>query len=253
MYFLWTKRGIFMRWEINFNPTISDDNLRELLPLFVEVEAFRKSVLKLPIPPGLSRKINKINIVRQIKGTTGIEGNTLTEEQINDVLDSPIKENAQNNEEQEVRNAYKIIEFIKGYTGDKIHISEDLIKQLHVLNTDGCIYDINVPGHYRKIQNIAGDYTPPAPEEVPLMMGDFIKLINSPMIIGKYGPLVRAIMAHFYLVTIHPFGDGNGRTSRALEAFILYHAGYNVRGFYSLANYYYKNRLRYIQELQIQI
>ena len=55
---------------------------------------------------------------------------------------------------------------------------------------------------------------------------------------------VRAIAAHFYVVSIHPFGDGNGRTARAVESFLLYRGGINARGFYSLANYYYRFRHR---------
>ncbi len=55
-------------------------------------------------------------------------------------------------------------------------------------------------------------------------------------------PIVRAVIAHFLLVSIHPFGDGNGRTSRAVESFLLCQAGVNARGFYSLANYYYQHR-----------
>ena len=59
-------------------------------------------------------------------------------------------------------------------------------------------------------------------------------------------PIIRAIVAHFLLISIHPFGDGNGRTSRGVESFLLYKAGVNARGFYSLANYYYRNRSDYV-------
>ena len=52
-----------------------------------------------------------------------------------------------------------------------------------------------------------------------------------------------------FVVSIHPFGDGNGRTSRAVESYLLYQARVNPRGFYSLSNYYYKNRDSYIEML----
>ncbi len=45
-------------------------------------------------------------------------------------------------------------------------------------------------------------------------------------------------------------GDGNGRTARAAESYLLYQAGVNARGFYSLANYYYRNRAEYINHLR---
>ncbi len=50
---------------------------------------------------------------------------------------------------------------------------------------------------------------------------------------------------------IHPFGDGNGRTSRVIESFLLYKSGVNARGFYSLANYYYQNREEYVDTLDL--
>ena len=61
--------------------------------------------------------------------------------------------------------------------------------------------------------------------------------------------MIRAVVAHFYVVSIHPFADGNGRTSRAVESYFLYQSGVNSRGFYSLANYYYRNRPEYIEQL----
>ena len=236
-----------MKWDICFKDTLN--GVDALYALFIEIEAYRKSVIKLPIPPGLARKVNSINIVRQIRGTTGIEGNTMTESNIKEFLNNPQKE-AADIEEQEVQNANAIIKFIREYKGDKTYISEKLIKDIHSINTFKCEYKDNIPGEYRRHQNIAGEYQPPRPEEVGNLMGQFIEFINSREMVEKYGPLVRSIVAHFYLVSIHPFGDGNGRTSRALEAFILYHAGYNTRGFYSLANYYYKHRREYIDELQ---
>ena len=68
---------------------------------------------------------------------------------------------------------------------------------------------------------------------------------------ASWDPVVRAIVAHFYVVSIHPFGDGNGRASRAVESFLLYKAGVNALGFYSLANYYYRNRPEYVEQLNL--
>ena len=62
--------------------------------------------------------------------------------------------------------------------------------------------------------------------------------------------LIRALLAHFFLVTVHPFGDGNGRVSRVVEAAILYEGGYNVHGFYGLSNYFYRNGDEYKRRLQ---
>ena len=76
-------------------------------------------------------------------------------------------------------------------------------------------------------------------------MSEFVRTLNVHR--GRsLDPVVRAVVAHFLLVSIHPFGDGNGRTSRGVESFLLYKSGVNVRGFYSLANYYYEHRSEYV-------
>ena len=76
-----------------------------------------------------------------------------------------------------------------------------------------------------------------------------MEFVNSPRLRNEH-PVVRALLAHFFLVTIHPFGDGNGRVSRLVEAAILYEGGYNVYGFYGLSNYFYRNGDDYKRRLQ---
>ncbi|MGE5559026.1 MAG: Fic family protein [Bacillota bacterium] len=244
-----------MRWEINFNHQLGDlDN--DIWALIIEIEAYKRSVLKIPLPPGLSKKINKINIIRQIKGTTGIEGNTLSEDEIAQIIDKKHTDQERGEsvslEAQEALNSEKVIEYIKAVVKQNTDtiLTEKIIKDIHYLTTDGCAYPNNVPGEYRNFQNRVGEYLPPDSDQVNALMENFIKFINSRYIKEKYGQIIRAVLAHFYLVSIHPFGDGNGRTSRGIEAFILYTGGYNIRGFFSLANFYYKNRTQYIDELQ---
>lgn len=238
-------------WEVTFNPQIAMDSL---VPLFTEIEAFKLSVSKIPLPPHLAQEIDKIIIVHQIKGTTGIEGNTLSEDQIKEVIGASTSEEHApfNEEEQEVINADKVLQWIRRTIKEQSspYITEELIGTLHQITTNGCGYPGNTPGRYRQHRVTAGEFTPPDHQEVPRLMEEFITFINSREAIERYRPLIRAIVAHFYLITIHPFGDGNGRTSRALEAYILCQGGYNVRGFYSLANYFYRHRQQYIDHLQ---
>jgi len=200
-------------------------------------------------------EFDRLNIIRQIKGTTGIEGNTLSEDRISEVLDASRSDSAYSSvsrEEKEVLNAHAVLLFIKDTTGHggSAHVTEDLIRTLHRLSTETCDYPDNQPGHYRQRQVTVGDYVPPEHQEVPDLMRRFLTLINSREAIEGFKAPIRAVLAHFYLISIHPFTEGNGRTSRALEAYMLYKAGYNVRGFYSLANYLYRHREEYIQKLQ---
>ncbi len=128
-------------------------------------------------------------------------------------------------------------------------VTQELICKIHELTTQGIDYPDNVPGEYRSHSVNAADYQPPVSGgDVRRLMGEFITWLSSPPALN-WDPILRALAAHFYVISIHPFGDGNGRTSRAVESFMLYQGQVNARGFYSLANYYYKNRSDYVWHL----
>lgn len=62
----------------------------------------------------------------------------------------------------------------------------------------------------------------------------------------QHDRIIRALAAHYHIGAMHPFGDGNGRTSRALEAFMLRQAGVSGLVMVSLSNYYYENKEDYL-------
>ena len=81
-------------------------------------------------------------------------------------------------------------------------------------------------------------------------MSSFVKYLNTAGNgILSNDIIVKAIVAHYYLSEIHPFGDGNGRTARALEALILYVNGINEYCFWSLASFWSSNRDKYLVHL----
>jgi hypothetical protein len=80
---------------------------------------------------------------------------------------------------------------------------------------------------------------------LPRLMNEYVQFITSERLCNLH-PVIQALVAHFFLVTIHPFGDGNGRVSRLLTAGILLQRGYNVHGgFYALSDYFYLNDIKY--------
>ena len=79
---------------------------------------------------------------------------------------------------------------------------------------------------------------------VPRLMEQFIQFINGKKL-ASLPAIIHALVAHFFVTTIHPFEDGNGRLSRLVAAGILYQRGYNGHGFYALSNYFYENEERY--------
>ena len=77
----------------------------------------------------------------------------------------------------------------------------------------------------RRTQVYVGDYIPPHPSHIELLMHKFIDWLNSPENRDLH-PIRFAALAHYKLVYIHPFVDGNGRTSRLLMNLILMQSGY---------------------------
>ncbi len=67
---------------------------------------------------------------------------------------------------------------------------------------------------------------PPPPDEVESLMEDFVKWLNSNQLLNELHPVQIAALAHYKFVYIHPFYDGNGRTSRILMNLILMKTGY---------------------------
>lgn len=78
-------------------------------------------------------------------------------------------------------------------------------------------------------------------ERLPSYMRSYIDLINSRESL-RLPPIVHALLAHYFFTTLHPFIDGNGRTSRLVATAILCQRGYNVHGgYYALSDYFYQN------------
>ncbi|MCK4307901.1 Fic family protein [candidate division WOR-3 bacterium] len=234
------------RWDINFDYSI-DDSDNEIRSLLIEIEANRRAILYIPLPPKVQEGLNKLNIIRAIRGTIGIEGTEISEQEVGEIIN---KKKIKGLKEQEVKNANDVRHFIEKYYEKEEGniITEELIKKIHYETTKKCNYKMNILGKYRSHDVSAGDYACPKHEQIPQLMKECVRKINSPKL--RENNLIRAIVGHFYLVSIHPFGDGNGRTSRGIEAFLLYYGGYNVHSFYSLANFYYNHREDYVQHLQ---
>ncbi len=206
----------------------------------------------LPLPLRLRERLNRINIVRAVRGTIGIEGTHLSESETGEIIDSPgpVLAPERAREEREARNAADVMRFIAdSLAADPGQaLTEELVRQIHFRATRGIDYAHNTPGRYREHGVAVGTYFAPEAADVPRLMDEFVAWLRSGPI-SAWPAVIRAIAAHFYLVSIHPFGDGNGRTSRAVESFILYQAGINRLGFYSLANFYYRRRPEYIEML----
>lgn len=88
-------------------------------------------------------------------------------------------------------------------------------------------------------------YMPPDVKEIQILMEDLIEFTNSRQ--GEVDPLILAGLFHKQMVIIHPFMDGNGRTTRLVTKALLAKMGLNTFNLFSFENYYNRNVTKYFQ------
>ena len=223
-------------------------SVRELQPLRIEARVLYETVKDLPILPVLATDLEQDLIRRSIFGTAALEGNPLTEERVAEIIiNSEIiqPEARAEIEIKNLKNTYDLLKTIDTFEAPPM-IDEDLIKTVHKTITLGIEDNQNNPGQYRNHLVRVGDiqhggvYTPPKIlKDIEMLMSGFIEWINSEEILSL-DKEIRAALAHYYLGLIHPFGDGNGRTARFIEALILRLSGLKYVPV-MLSNYYYRN------------
>ncbi len=235
---------------------------REFSGDLTAIEGYKLAALNLVLPPEWSEQLNRLNRVRAVHGTTAIEGNPLSEaeaerqiaavdRQANGPGDGRISK-----EQAQIRNAARAQAWVRErFQPGAPPAGVGDIMAMHRMVTEGSDEDHCVPGKFRTAParvgspDLGGVHFGAPHEDLPQLMEDFIAMLNSGRVRGWH-PVIQALMAHFFLVTIHPFGDGNGRVSRLLEAGVLFRGEYNVHGFYGLSNYFYRNEAAYKSLLQ---
>ena len=227
-----------------------------LAALLIEIEASRKAVENLLLPPDWRDQLDRLNRIRTIRGTTALEGNPLSEAQVRELLDRKTEADSTTRESRQIENADAAQNWVRERFGPgEAPLAVADILRMHALLTTGSDDVNNVPGRLRVYgvqvgtPELGGVHLGAPHEELPQLLDDFVVFVNSRRVRDEH-PVVRALLAHFFLVTIHPFGDGNGRVSRLVEAAILFEGGYNVHGFYGLSNYFYRNGDLYKRRLQ---
>lgn len=229
-------------------------NTNRIINHIAEISAARETILNAPILPQWEVKLRKEAILKMTHHSTSIEGNRLALEQVKDLLAGE-EVPAWEKDKTEVENYVKVLEYIDqlGAKGGQ-RITEEIILEIHRLTIKELLEESET-GHYRKLPVAVVNgfgrtvFQPPAAEKVPELMRDFVAWLNSKEVTELYPVLVSGI-AHYELVRIHPFADGNGRTARALATLILYLRGFDTKRFFALDDYYNEDRGRYYAALQ---
>ncbi len=195
--------------------------------------------------------------VRTIHGTTRIEGNTLSDIEVDELLSGSMGRNLPRREALEIlgtREALALVDDIAPRVD--VPLDEGLIREVHRRVLDGQSPFLT-PGEYRKGENRVGGaggemlFTTPPSGDVPGLMRAFARWVIDHA--SSESPPVAAALAHLEFVAIHPFNDGNGRTARAISRLVLLRGDYGLDGLVSLDAYLDGDRRDYFAAIQASI
>ncbi|VAX41144.1 hypothetical protein MNBD_PLANCTO02-3215 [hydrothermal vent metagenome] len=218
------------------------------------------------LPRERKGEFSMLALSKSVHSTTAIEGNTLTEEEVLSIVSDQSKlPDSRQSQAQEVKNiveAYKVLYFenrlselapergfIKPVSVEKIKEVNKILLAKLILQSDKI-----VPGDIYQYPTQVGKNLGAPVEDREYLLEKLCKWINEDFqatqtqhkIVYR---LISAIFAHLYIAWIHPFGDGNGRTARFIESYILRASGVPEMSAHLLSNHYNLTRTKYYQEL----
>lgn len=253
---IWLKERIL--YEIG-----DDDLALKAISLAEEQIKYNVSFVRKSISKNLQNLLNEIDILKKKLDTfrefdsfriaqaleleytfesNRIEGNTLTLRETDLVINEGLTISGKSMREHlEAINHVEAIGYIKQLMERNFPFNERELLSVHNLILRGIIPED--AGRYRRVQVMikGSSHMPPQPFIVPKEMEDYFIWYSENK--GKLHPVILAAEMHERLVTIHPFIDGNGRTSRLVMNLILLQNGYviaNIKGDYDSRMSYYE-------------
>jgi Fic family protein len=225
--------------------------------LLGECHAFVQALTNIPLPPKDRIRLLGVSLRKGAQATTAIEGNTLSEEDIEKIQEGwslpPSKEYL----ETEVNNILEAFNALlhEIVAEDKIEIiSPVLIKKFHhMIGKDLGEHFGAIPGRFREDRRSVGPYLAPEHRFILELIDKLCAWLSNEFHYSTgqnfKTAVIEAIVTHVYIEWIHPFGDGNGRTGRLLEFYILLRAGLPSIVSHILSNHYNQTRSEYYRQL----
>jgi cell filamentation protein, protein adenylyltransferase len=239
-----------------------------------KIEAAKGVIDSAPIIPAWEKTFQTEAAVRTVHYGTHLEGNDLSLGQAKLIFEHVEEEDnqrksakkvadetgvvARDRDIQEILNYRKVLEYVDSLrqkTQRFTRYLETEIRKIHKLTIDQ-ILPKEQSGKYRTSKVVVKDaatgevsFRPPNPVEIPYQIEHLLEWINS-FVSKDIHPILRAGIAHYELVRIHPFVDGNGRVARALATLVLFRENYDIKKLFSLEEHYDQNPIEYYQALQ---
>jgi Fic family protein len=233
----------------------------EMLSIIAEIEKFNGSWQAIEkIATKRLMPLKKVSTIESIGSSNRIEGNKLTDEEIENIISHIDRKSFKSRDEQEVAGYAELMDVIfNNY--NTIELTDNYIKQLHKILLQYTDKDEKHRGEYKKLSNTVMAYDAngkeigivfetATPFETPFKMAELIEWTNKNLKENYLHPLIVIGIFIVVFLAIHPFQDGNGRLSRALTILLLLKSGFTYTPYSSIESIIEQNKEEYYRTLQ---
>lgn len=222
-----------------------------------QADAIVEAIGRAPLLPRFRQMLHALSLRKGAQATTAIEGNTLSDEEVERVSLGESLPPSKEYEQREVQNilaAFNAL-FAEAVEQNRVErISPELILRFHaMIGKDLGEHFTARPGTFAQSQRVVGPYRAPPPQDVPALVQRLCEWLPQEFHFPQQrfsDAVIHAVVTHVYIEWIHPFDDGNGRTGRLVEFYILLRAGLPSVASHLLANHYNDTRPEYYRQLQ---
>ena len=227
----------------------------EILKYITEIDKNRYKLSAVKLTRTVVNKLRKNSKKKSSYASTKIEGNPLSQKQVDEVIENDERKHYLK-PEQEVRNYFLALNYLEEKAKKKEKFSIKLILDVQKFVEKGASKEkIGLRGQMPPgilfavydSQSDNSDYIPPEYVDIPELLEELVNYVNT----TDDHPLIVAAVVHYQIVTIHPFEDGNGRTARLLSGYILDINGYGFNGIGSLEEYFAYDVEEYYDSIQM--
>ena len=241
--------------KLHFSFTVN----QQIIQLIAEIDLFRGKWEHLEqLHPVFLQELKGLATIQSIGSSTRIEGATLYDKEIEQLIADLKVNKLENRDEQEVVGYYDVLELIFDNAED-IHLTENYIMQLHTVLLRYSTKDSGQKGAYKKVSNkVVASYpdgtqrvifNTTEPYLVQKEMQELLSWTNKRLENLEYHPLLVVGLFIYEFLSIHPFHDGNGRLSRLLTTLVLIKLDYDFIQYISFEHIIENRKERYYAAL----
>lgn len=226
-------------------------NHNEIVRELIEAKSAILALTNIPYQRSWADALQELELKREVAGTSKIEGADFTDRELEEAISDSSAETKLSRSQKQARAAIHTYKWIASISRER-PITGTLIEEIHRRIVTGCDDDHCEPGALRKDDHNVTFGRPrhrgaSGGTECAAAFNRLCQAVQHEYL--SHDTLIQALAAHYHIGAIHPFGDGNGRTARALEALLLRRSDLKDTLFIAMSNYYYDEKEEYLQTL----